>query len=149
MATIAELSRETGVTQQALRKFCAKRNFAKDARGCWVIDSAAEKAIREYYGKPIDVQVSEGKPRNETEKVSKVSARSVAQLSHQRIAELEAEREVLLAERTKLLAMIEHEQKMNAALMARLEQPVPMLVEASGRKGIIRRLKEALFGSGE
>lgn len=162
--TITQLSKETGATKQAIRKFCARKHYAKDARGFWIIDEAAEQAIREYFGQPIDVEVSNANAETETRKVSKVSSRYLSKVSRNRIAELEAERDRLIDENAQLRNMVEQGQKANLMLLEQVRdltedrklieapQPLPEQREATlpqPRKGVIQRLRDALFGSGE
>lgn len=151
-ATITQLSKETGATKQAIRKFCARKHYAKDARGFYVIDDAVEREIRKYFNEVSIIKVSTRNVERESKEVSNVSSQHVSKVARMRIAELESEIDRLTEECKQLRNIVEHEQKANIILLEQIQTLTKerMLIEApQPTKGVFQRLKDALFGSGE
>lgn len=51
MSTIKELAETCGVSEQAIRKWCARNQVAKDVAQRYIIDKTTETAILQHYGK--------------------------------------------------------------------------------------------------
>lgn len=66
MSTIKELAETCGVSEQAIRKWCARNQVAKDVAQRYIIDKATETAILRHYGKD-----EETKLRNQPKLVAK------------------------------------------------------------------------------
>lgn len=49
MSTIKELAETCGVSEQAVRKWCARNQVAKDVAQRYVIDKSTETAILRHY----------------------------------------------------------------------------------------------------
>lgn len=58
MSTIKELAETCGVSEQAVRKWCARNQVAKDVAQRYVIDKSTETAILRHYGKDEGNQVA-------------------------------------------------------------------------------------------
>ena len=50
MSTIKELAETCGVSEQAIRKWCARNQVAKDVAQRYIIDKTTETAILQHYG---------------------------------------------------------------------------------------------------
>jgi predicted transcriptional regulator len=59
MSTIKELAETCGVSEQAIRKWCARNQVAKDVAQRYIIDKTTETAILQHYGKDTRNQVSQ------------------------------------------------------------------------------------------
>ena len=59
MSTIKELAETCGVSEQAIRKWCARNQVAKDVAQRYIIDKATETAILRHYGKDEGNQVAQ------------------------------------------------------------------------------------------
>lgn len=59
MSTIKELSETCGVSEQAIRKWCARNQVAKDVAQRYIIDKTTETAILQHYGKDTRNQVAQ------------------------------------------------------------------------------------------
>ena len=59
MSTIKELAETCGVSEQAIRKWCARNQVAKDVAQRYIIDKATETAILQHYGKDTRNQVAQ------------------------------------------------------------------------------------------
>lgn len=59
MSTIKELAETCGVSEQAIRKWCARNQVAKDVAQRYIIDKTAETAILQHYGKDTRNQVAQ------------------------------------------------------------------------------------------
>lgn len=59
MSTIKELAETCGVSEQAVRKWCARNQVAKDVAQRYVIDKSTETAILRHYGKDTRNQVAQ------------------------------------------------------------------------------------------
>lgn len=59
MSTIKELAETCGVSEQAIRKWCARNQVAKDVAQRYVIDKTTETAILQHYGKDTRNQVAQ------------------------------------------------------------------------------------------
>lgn len=59
MSTIKELAETCGVSEQAIRKWCARNQVAKDVAQRYIIDKTTETAILQHYGKDTRNQVAE------------------------------------------------------------------------------------------
>ena len=57
MSTIKELAETCGVSEQAIRKWCARNQVAKDVAQRYIIDKTTETAILQHYGKDTRNQV--------------------------------------------------------------------------------------------
>ena len=53
MSTIKELAETCGVSEQAIRKWCARNQVSKDIAKHYIIDRATETAILRHYGKDL------------------------------------------------------------------------------------------------
>ena len=49
MSTIKELAETCGVSEQAIRKWCARNQVAKDVAQRYIIDKTTETAILQHY----------------------------------------------------------------------------------------------------
>lgn len=58
MSTIKELAETCGVSEQAIRKWCARNQVAKDVAQRYIIDKTTETAILQHYGKDTRNQVA-------------------------------------------------------------------------------------------
>lgn len=58
MSTIKELAETCGVSEQAIRKWCARNRVSKDIAKHYIIDRATETAILRHYGKDEGNQVA-------------------------------------------------------------------------------------------
>lgn len=58
MSTIKELAETCGVSEQAIRKWCARNQVSKDIAKHYIIDRATETAILRHYGKDEGNQVA-------------------------------------------------------------------------------------------
>lgn len=59
MNTIKELAETCGVSEQAIRKWCARNQVAKDVAQRYIIDKTTETAILQHYGKDTRNQVAQ------------------------------------------------------------------------------------------
>lgn len=59
MSTIKELAETCGVSEQAIRKWCARNKVAKDVAQRYIIDKTTETAILQHYGKDTRNQVAQ------------------------------------------------------------------------------------------
>lgn len=59
MSTIKELAETCGVSEQAIRKWCARNQVAKDVAQRYIIDKTTETAILQHYGKNTRNQVAQ------------------------------------------------------------------------------------------
>lgn len=59
MSTIKELAETCGVSEQAIRKWCARNQVAKDVAQRYNIDKTTETAILQHYGKDTRNQVAQ------------------------------------------------------------------------------------------
>ena len=59
MSTIKELAETCGVSEQAIRKWCARNQVAKDVAQRYIIDKTTETAILQHYGKDTRDQVAQ------------------------------------------------------------------------------------------
>lgn len=59
MSTIKELAETCGVSEQAIRKWCARNQVAKDVAQRYIIDKTTETAILQHYGKDTRNQVTQ------------------------------------------------------------------------------------------
>ena len=59
MSTIQELAETCGVSEQAIRKWCARNQVAKDVAQRYIIDKTTETAILQHYGKDTRNQVAQ------------------------------------------------------------------------------------------
>ena len=59
MSTIKELAETCGVSEQAIRKWCARNQVAKDVAQRYIIDKTTETAILQHYGKDTRNQVAQ------------------------------------------------------------------------------------------
>ena len=59
MSTIKELAETCGVSEQAIRKWCARNQVVKDVAQRYIIDKATETAILRHYGKDEGNQVAQ------------------------------------------------------------------------------------------
>lgn len=59
MSTIKELAETCGVSEQAIRKWCARNQVAKDVAQRYIIDKITETAILQHYGKDTRNQVAQ------------------------------------------------------------------------------------------
>lgn len=59
MSTIKELAETCGVSEQAIRKWCARNQVAKDIAQRYIIDKTTETAILQHYGKDTRNQVAQ------------------------------------------------------------------------------------------
>ena len=59
MSTIKELAETCGVSEQAIRKWCARNQVAKDVAQRYIIDKTTETAILQHYGKDTRKQVAQ------------------------------------------------------------------------------------------
>lgn len=59
MSTIKELAETCGVSEQAIRKWCARNQVAKDVAQRYIIDKNTETAILQHYGKDTRNQVAQ------------------------------------------------------------------------------------------
>lgn len=59
MSTIKELAETCGVSEQAIRKWCARNQVAKDVTQRYIIDKTTETAILQHYGKDTRNQVAQ------------------------------------------------------------------------------------------
>lgn len=59
MSTIKELAETCGVSEQAIRKWCARNQVAKDVAQRYIIDKTTETAILQHYGKDMRNQVAQ------------------------------------------------------------------------------------------
>lgn len=59
MSTIKELAETCGVSEQAIRKWCARNQVAKDVAQRYTIDKTTETAILQHYGKDTRNQVAQ------------------------------------------------------------------------------------------
>lgn len=59
MSTIKELAETCGVSEQAIRKWCARNQVAKDVAQRYIINKTTETAILQHYGKDTRNQVAQ------------------------------------------------------------------------------------------
>lgn len=59
MSTIKELAETCGVSEQAIRKWCARNQVAKDVAQRYIIDKTTETVILQHYGKDTRNQVAQ------------------------------------------------------------------------------------------
>ena len=59
MSTIKELAETCGESEQAIRKWCARNQVAKDVAQRYIIDKTTETAILQHYGKDTRNQVAQ------------------------------------------------------------------------------------------
>lgn len=59
MSTIKELAETCGVSEQAIRKWCARNQVAKDVAQRYILDKTTETAILQHYGKDTRNQVAQ------------------------------------------------------------------------------------------
>lgn len=59
MSTIKALAENCGVSEQAIRKWCARNQVAKDVAQRYIIDKTTETAILQHYGKDTRNQVAQ------------------------------------------------------------------------------------------
>ena len=59
MSTIKELAETCGVSEQAIRKWCARNQVAKDVAQRYIIDKTTETAILQHYGKDTRNKVAQ------------------------------------------------------------------------------------------
>ena len=59
MSTMKELAETCGVSEQAIRKWCARNQVAKDVAQRYIIDKTTETAILQHYGKDTRNQVAQ------------------------------------------------------------------------------------------
>ena len=59
MSTIKELAETCGVSEQAIRKWCARNQVAKAVAQRFIIDKTTETAILQHYGKDTRNQVAQ------------------------------------------------------------------------------------------
>lgn len=59
MSTIKELAETCGVSEQAIRKWCARNQVAKDVAQRYILDKTTETAILQHYGKDEGNQVAQ------------------------------------------------------------------------------------------
>lgn len=59
MSTIKELAETCGVSEQAIRKWCARNQVAKDVAQRYIIDKTTETAILQHYDKDTRNQVAQ------------------------------------------------------------------------------------------
>lgn len=59
MSTIKELAETCGVSEQAIRKWCARNQVAKDVAQRYIIDKTTETAILQHYSKDTRNQVAQ------------------------------------------------------------------------------------------
>lgn len=59
MSTIKELAETCGVSEQAIRKWCARNQVSKDVAQRYIIDKTTETAILQHYGKDTRNQVAQ------------------------------------------------------------------------------------------
>lgn len=59
MSTIKELAETCVVSEQAIRKWCARNQVAKDVAQRYIIDKTTETAILQHYGKDTRNQVAQ------------------------------------------------------------------------------------------
>lgn len=59
MSTIKELAETCGVSEQAIRKWCARNQVAKDVAQRYIIDKTTETAILRHYSKDTRNQVAQ------------------------------------------------------------------------------------------
>lgn len=59
MSTIKELAETCGVSEQAIRKWCARNQVAKDVAQRYIIDKTTETAILQHYGEDTRNQVAQ------------------------------------------------------------------------------------------
>ena len=59
MSTIKELAETCGVSEQAIRIWCARNQVAKDVAQRYIIDKTTETAILQHYGKDTRNQVAQ------------------------------------------------------------------------------------------
>lgn len=59
MSTIKELAETCGVSEQAIRKWCARNQVAKDVAQRYIIDKTTETAILQHYCKDTRNQVAQ------------------------------------------------------------------------------------------
>lgn len=127
--TIKELSKVCGVSEQALRKWCARNQVAKDVSQHYIINETIEKAILQHYGKVEGNQVAKhietSCETNETMKDIVEMLKRELEIKNKQIEELNerlAESQKLLDQQQQLTAM--QEQKLQFIEKKNEEQAV-------------------------
>lgn len=140
MSTIKELAETCGVSEQAIRKWCARNQVAKDVAQRYIIDKATETAILRHYGKDEGNQVAQPTETscetNETMKEIIEMLRKELEAKDKQIESLQSSLEHTTA------ALVSAQESIKAAqlLQANSEQKLKMIekpaeeAESQGRK---------------
>ena len=140
MSTIKELAETCGVSEQAIRKWCARNQVAKDVAQRYIIDKATETAILRHYGKDEGNQVAQPTETscetNETMKEIIEMLRKELEAKHKQIESLQNSLDRTTA------ALVSAQESIKAAqlLQANSEQKLKMIekpaeeAERQGRK---------------
>lgn len=118
MAAIKDLAKELGVSQQAIRAWCLRKQLAKDAQGRWIVDSAAEQEMRKHYASKA-AQVAQAEAQDVAQ-VAQDVAHKVEQELRAQIAELKRDKENLERLNDELLRSLQAEQALHAQANAKL-----------------------------
>lgn len=140
MSTIKELAETCGVSEQAIRKWCARNQVAKDVAQRYIIDKATETAILRHYGKDEGNQVAQPTETscetNETMKEIIEMLRKELEAKDKQIESLQSSLDHTTA------ALVSAQERIKAAqlLQANSEQKLKMIekpaeeAESQGRK---------------
>lgn len=118
MAVVKDLAKELGVSQQAIRAWCLRKQVAKDAQGRWIIDSDVEQAIRKHYASKT-TQVAQAEAQDVAQVAQDVALKVEQELRAQ-IAELKRDKENLERLNDELLRSLQAEQALHAQANAKL-----------------------------
>lgn len=133
MSTIKELAETCGVSEQAIRKWCARNQVAKDVAQRYIIDKATETAIlRHYVAQPTETSCE----TNETMKEIIEMLRKELEAKDKQIESLQSSLDHTTA------ALVSAQESIKAAqlLQANSEQKLKMIekpaeeAESQGRK---------------
>ena len=140
MSTIKELAETCGVSEQAIRKWCARNQVAKDVAQRYIIDKTTETAILQHYGKDTRNQVAQP---NETSCETSETMKEIIEMLRKELEAKDKQIESLqhsLDRTTAALVSAQESIKAAQLLQANSEQKLKMIekpaeeAERQGRK---------------
>ena len=140
MSTIKEMAETCGVSEQAIRKWSARNQVAKDVAQRYIIDKATETAILRHYGKDEGNQVAQP---TETSCETNETMKEIIEMLRKELEAKDKQIESLQSSHDhSSVALVSAEESIKAAqlLQANSEQKLKMIekpaeeAESQGRK---------------
>lgn len=135
MSTIKELAETCGVSEQAIRKWCARNQVAKDVAQRYIIDKTTETAILQHYGKDTRNQVAQP---TETSCETSETMKEIIEMLRKELEAKDKQIESLqhsLDRTTAALVSAQESIKAAQLLQANSEQKLKMIEKPAERQG--------------